>query len=216
MEMILVVAIMMVMTAVTVLTLQPTIKNARAESSFQDVLMQLKLARQWAIAQRTQYIVCFGLNSAPQGAQTTPFGAPTAQTVQIYNWISGTALSAAVQVRSVPLAFDMQFQTLSGFPTSASTVPDGFGNGATAMNLDIGVAGAINNQVVFWPDGSAHDTNGNLNSGIIYVARTVLVNGTQVGDMNNSRAITLYGATGRVRGWRLDGAAGSYKWVEQQ
>jgi hypothetical protein len=61
---------------------------------------------------------------------------------------------------------------------------------------------------VFWPDGSARDTNGNLNSGIVYLART--------GDMNNSRAITLYGATGRVRGWRLDGVTGSYKWIEEQ
>ena len=101
----------------------------------------------------------------------------------------------------------MQFQTLSGFPSSQASVPDGFGNGAVAIDFDQGVAGGTKNQVMFLPDGSAHDTNGNLNSGIIYVARS--------GDMNNSRAITVYGATGRIRGWRLQGAAGSLKWMEQ-
>jgi Tfp pilus assembly protein FimT len=207
MEMIIVIFITLCMAAVTVIALQPTIKNARAESGFQTVLMQLKVARQRAIGQRIQYIVCFGTNSAPQGA-LTPLGAPTAQAVQVYTWLSGSALSSATQVNNVPLPFDMKLQTLSGFPTSAASVPDGFGNGVTAINFDIGVAGAINNQVVFWPDGSARDTNGNLNSGIVYLART--------GDMNNSRAITLYGATGRVRGWRLDGVTGSYKWIEEQ
>lgn len=207
MEMVIVIFILLVMTAVTVVSLQPAFKNARSETGFQNVLMQLKVARQRAIAQRAQYIVCFGANSAPQGAQT-PLGAPTAQSVQLYSWTATTALSAAVQVNNVPLPTDLQYQTLMGFPNTPATVPDGFGSGTKAIDFDQGVAGAIVNQVVFWPDGSAHDTNGNLNSGILYVART--------GDMNNARAITLYGASGRVRGWRLDGSAGSYKWIEQQ
>lgn len=206
-EMVIVVAIIMLMAAVTVMSLQPAIKNARADTAFQNVLMQLKVARQRAIGQRTQYIVCFGANSAPQGA-TTQLGAPGAQSVQLFSWTATTALSSAVQVDSIDLPSDMQFQTLSAFPTNPASVPDGFGNGRTAIDFDQGVNGAIQNQVVFWPDGSAHDTNGNFNNGIIYVART--------GDLNNSRAITLYGATGRVRGWRLDGTSGSYKWIEQQ
>lgn len=206
-EMVIVVAIIMLMAAVTVMSLQPAIKNARADTAFQNVLMQLKVARQRAIGQRTQYIVCFGANSAPQGA-TTQLGAPGAQSVQLFSWTATTALSSAVQVDSIDLPSDMQFQTLSAFPTNPASVPDGFGNGRTAIDFDQGVNVAIQNQVVFWPDGSAHDTNGNFNNGIIYVART--------GDLNNSRAITLYGATGRVRGWRLDGTSGSYKWIEQQ
>ena len=201
-----VVFITLLMAAVTVLSVQPAIKNARSDTAFQNVMTQLRVARQRAIAERTQYIVCFGANSAPTGA-VTQLGAPTAQSVQIFRWPANTALSAAVQVNAIQLPFDMKFQTLSGFPTSNASVPDGFGNGTAAIDFDQGVAGAINNQVMFLPDGSAHDTNGNLNSGIIYVART--------GDMNNSRAITLYGATGRIRGWRLVGPTASLKWTEQ-
>ena len=60
---------------------------------------------------------------------------------------------------------------------------------------------------MFMPDGSAHDTNGNWNSGIIYVEPP--------GDVYSSRAVTLYGATGRIRGWRLIIHTGSPKWFEQ-
>jgi prepilin-type N-terminal cleavage/methylation domain-containing protein len=205
-ELVLVVAIILIMAAVTVLSLQPAIKNARANTAFDDVMMQLRVARQRAVAERKQYIVCFGAGSAPQGA-VTQLGAPNAQSVQMFRWDAQTSLSAAVQVNAIQLPFDMQFQTLTGFPTNPAFVPDGFGSGTVAIDFDQGVAGAIQNQVMFLPDGSAHDTNGSLNSGIIYVART--------GDLNNSRAITVYGATGRIRGWRLDGVPGSLKWTEQ-
>jgi hypothetical protein len=60
---------------------------------------------------------------------------------------------------------------------------------------------------MFLPDGSARDTNGSLNSGIIYVARTA--------DLYSSRAVTLYGATGRIRGWRLINSAGAPIWFQQ-
>jgi hypothetical protein len=53
--------------------------------------------------------------------------------------------------------------------------------------------------ISFYPDGSAHDLAGNLNNGVVYIARP--------GDLYSSRAITLTGATGRIRGWRLAGGA---------
>ncbi len=60
---------------------------------------------------------------------------------------------------------------------------------------------------MFMPDGSARDVNGNLNSGILYLARN--------GDLYSSRAVTLYGATGRIRGWRLLRFGGAPKWFQQ-
>ena len=119
----------------------------------------------------------------------------------------GTALSAAVQISNTRLPSDLQFQVQAGLPAGAATVPDGFGNAAVALDLDQGVAGAIKNQVMFMPDGSAHDVNGNWNSGIVYVARN--------GDLYSSRAVTLYGATGRIRGWRLLSSGGGPKWFQQ-
>ncbi len=102
---------------------------------------------------------------------------------------------------------DIQFQTIAGLPNGVATVPDGFGNATVALDFDQNVAGAIKNQVMFMPDGSAHDVNGNLNSGILYLARN--------GDLYSSRAVTLYGATGRIRGWRLLQNAGVPKWFQQ-
>jgi hypothetical protein len=93
-------------------------------------------------------------------------------------------------------------------PNTAATVPDGFGNGVLAIDFDQGVAGGgIKNQVMFMPDGSAHDVNGNWNSGIVYVLRP--------GDLYSARAVTLYGATGRIRGWRLLSSPGGPQWFQQ-
>jgi prepilin-type N-terminal cleavage/methylation domain-containing protein len=204
-ELMIVVVLFLIVAGITFMALQPALKDARANQAFDRVLMQLRVARQRAIAERKQYIVCFG-NSAPAGA-LTPLGAPTAKSVQMFRWDAGTALSAAVQISAGVLPTDIQFQAVAGLPNTPATVPDGFGNGATAFDFDQGVGGGNKNQVMFMPDGSAHDTNGSWNDGIIYVGRT--------GDLYSAHAVTLYGATGRIRGWRLLGSGGSPKWFEQ-
>jgi len=203
-ELIIVMSLLMIVAGITFMALQPSLKDARTNQAFDLTLMQLRIARQRAIAERKQYIVCFGI-AAPTGA-LTPLGAPTAQSVQLFRWDAGTALSAAVQISASNLPTDLQFLTVAGIPTTPTTVPDGFGSGSTAIDFDQGIGGGIKNQVMFLPDGSAHDTNGSWNSGVIYVART--------GDLYSSRAVTLYGATGRIRGWRLLNP-GAPKWFEQ-
>jgi prepilin-type N-terminal cleavage/methylation domain-containing protein len=204
-EMMIVVALFLTVVAITFISLQPALSDARANQAFNYVLMQLRQARQRAVTERKQYIVCFGV-AAPNGA-LTPLGAPTAQSIQMFRWDAGTALSSAVQISANSLPFDMLFQTVAGLPNTGATVPDGFGTGATAIDLDQGVAGGTNNQVMFMPDGSAHDTNGSSNSGIVYVGRN--------GDLYSSRAITLYGATGRIRGWHLVNTLGTPTWFQQ-
>lgn len=205
-EMMIVVAVMMIVAGIGFMALQPALKDARANQAFDRVLMQLRVARQRAIAERKQYIVCFGAGSAPLGA-LTPRGAPNASSIQVFRWDGGTALSAAVQISTNDLPSDMQFQTLAGLPNTVTTVPDGFGNAGTAIDFDQGVGGGNKNQVLFMPDGAARDIGGNWNSGIIYVARS--------GDLYSAHAITLYGATGRIRGWRLLSSGGSPKWFVQ-
>jgi type II secretory pathway pseudopilin PulG len=204
-EMMIVVTLMMIVAGMTFMAVQPALKDARASQALADVQMQLRVARQRAVSERKQYIVCFGV-AAPAGA-LTPLGAPTAQSIQMFRWDVGTALSAATQISANQLPSDMQFQTLAGLPNNPATVPDGFGTGVTAIDFDQGVGAGVKNQVLFMPDGSAHDTNGSWNSGIVYVARS--------SDLYSSRAVTLYGATGRIRGWRLINNAGAPKWFEQ-
>jgi type II secretory pathway pseudopilin PulG len=204
-EMMIVCCLFLIVGGMTFMAVQPVLKDARANQAFEDALMSLRTARQRAITERKQYIVCFGV-ATPTGA-LTPLGVPTAQSIQIFRWDAGTALSAAAQITNNKLPTDMLFQTVGGIPTGVATVPDGFGNGGTAIDFDQNVAGAIKNQVLFMPDGSAHDVNGNLNSGIIYVGRSA--------DLYSSRAVTLYGATGRIRGWRLIKSAGAPLWMQQ-
>lgn len=203
-EMMIVICILMIVGGITFMALQPALKDARTNQAFEVAMMPLRVARQRAIAERKQYIVCYGI--APPPGALTPI-VPTAQSVQMFRWDAGTALSAATQITAISLPIDFNFQALPGLPNGVATVPDGFGNATTALDLDQGVAGAIQNQILFMPDGSAHDVNGNLNSGILYVARN--------GDLYSSRAVTLYGASGRIRGWRLLNSGGAPLWIQQ-
>ena len=83
-------------------------------------------------------------------------------------------------------------------------VPDGFGTGQHAIDFSIDYGGQ-GTAIYFQPDGSAQDANGRINNGIMYLART--------GEIYSTRAITLYGATGRTRGWRLlPNSTGGYVW----
>ena len=93
-EVMIVICLIMIVGGMTFMAMQPALKDARANQAFEDTLMQLRTARQRAITERKQYIVCFGI-AAPAGA-LTPKGAPGAQSIQMYRWDQGTALSAAV------------------------------------------------------------------------------------------------------------------------
>lgn len=201
-EMLIVVAVLMILTGVSTISYQTAMKSVRTSNAFNAALQQIRTARENAIEKREQYVVCFGSGSAPTGAATTPYGAPDAQSIQIYEWPAGAALSTAKQISSVELPSDLSFQTLAGYPAAT---PDGFGS--TAVNFDQGITGGITNQIMFMPDGSARDTNGNLNSGIIYLARS--------GDLTSARAITLFGGSGATRGWRLGSKGGTATWIVQ-
>jgi prepilin-type N-terminal cleavage/methylation domain-containing protein len=204
-EMTIVIAIGLVVAAISMLCLQPAIMDARTNAAYDTALMQMRNARERAIENRQQFIVCFGLGS-PAGA-LTPLGAPDAQSIQLFQWPSGSAISSAIQLGTVELPFDMLFQAQAGIPTSPAATPDGFGTGNIPLFFDIGVAGAIQNQVAFMPDGSARDTNGNFNNGVVYMART--------GDIYSTRAVSVFGASGRIRGWRLVNNSGTPTWIQQ-
>ena len=204
-EMMIVCCIMMIVAGIGFMAIQPALKDARVNQAYQDVLMPLRIARQRAIAERKQYIVCFGLTT-PTGA-LTPLGAPTAQSIQIFRWDAGTALSAAAQISINRLPSDMQ---MPGDHWDAEWCGDRAGwfwNGRVAIDFDQGVAAGNKNQVMFMPDGSAHDTNGSWNSGIVYVARN--------GDLYSSRAVTLYGAQAGSEGGASDQYPGGPKWLQQ-
>lgn len=204
-EMVIVLAIALIMMSVATLSLRPALKDVHVNQAYNSTLAQIRGARERAVEGRQQYIVCFGTHS-PTGA-ATPLGAPTALSIQVFQWPSGTALSSAVQISTITLPSDIQFQVLTGIPTSAATVPDGFGTGGVPLDFDQGVAGGTLDQIMFSPDGSSRDTKGNLNSGVLYMGRT--------GELYSSRAISMFGASGRVRGWRLVKQGNVATWIQQ-
>jgi prepilin-type N-terminal cleavage/methylation domain-containing protein len=195
-ELMITVSIMLIMAGVTFMTMQPMIQKNHVNSAYDTTLEVIRTYRNMAITKSNRYIVTF----AP-GTVGPPATAPT---ITVQFWGTGVPVAPApVTIATYQLPVDIQFGVLAGFPTSATTVPDGFGAGATALDFDQGMGLGSQNYIMFMPDGSSQDTLGNWNSGVLYL--------TRASDLSSSRAITVFGPTGRVRGWRLNNST----WVQQ-
>jgi hypothetical protein len=158
--------------------------------------MTLRQARQLAIDNRKTYLVTFN----PVG---TPAGTNMIQT----NRMDAGAVGPIVNQMTLPS--DIQFLNIPGIPNNSATTPDNLGTGSLPVQFDIGVAGGAQNQIYFFPDGSARDVANNINNGVVYLARA--------NELYSSRAITLIGAAGRMRGWRLyaSTSSGIPHWSQQ-
>ena len=195
-ELMITVTIALILTGVSYIALNPVLNQAHINSAYDTTLMALRNTRNLAITQSHEYYVNFNPAGFPAGTiqveyQPGPVGG-IAQPIQ--------------QVITYSIPSDVSFAVQAGFP---AVTPDGFGTGVNAIDFGQSLAGEPMNYVVFMPDGSAQDNLGNFNSGIIYLTRP--------GDnkYNSSRAITVWGATGRLRGWRLSQTAGVGTWVQQ-
>lgn len=187
-----VVAITMILAGISFITLQPMVKNSRVDSAYDTTLMTLRNYRSRAITERRRYIVAF---TAPG-------------TITVSYWGVGIPVNPApVVVQTVTLSSDIQYLVQAGMPTTAATVPDGFGAGNVAIDFGQGLGAGSLNYVMFMPDGSSQDTLGNYNSGVLYLGRP-----TEVPSM---RAVSVFGTTGRIRGWRLNQQGGGAQWSQQ-
>lgn len=186
-----VVAIGLTATAIGVMTLIPMMKSGHVSEAYNTTLMAMRQARERAIAEQRTYVVAFN------------------KTAVLPNTVTITQASTNTLIATYPLPMDTAFDNEPGIPTSGTTppvTPDGFGAGAKPIHFDIGV-GSGSTSVYFMPDGSGQDVNGNINNGVLYVAMS--------GDLYSSRAITLWGTTGRIRGWRLYPSGASNTWRQQ-
>jgi Tfp pilus assembly protein FimT len=103
------------------------------------------------------------------------------------------------------LASDLTFVADPSLPSPG---PDGFGSGKVAIDFDQAVSGGSTSEIYFQPDGSAVDINNNVNNGVVYIGRA--------GELMSSRAISIWGATGRLRAWRIDtNSQGALYWRQQ-
>jgi len=187
-EMMVVVTIILIVCAVSITTMQPMLMSTRVANAYNLTLSSMRMAHDLAVGQRQVFYITFD-------------NAPVPNTITITNGGSGTV------VNSYKLPTDVTFVNVPGIPTAAGTPPDGFGLGAFAIDFDQGVAGGNKAVVYFYPDGTAKDVNGYTNNGVIYIART--------SQLYSSRAITLWGLTGRLRGWRLFQTASGNYWRQE-
>jgi prepilin-type N-terminal cleavage/methylation domain-containing protein len=183
-ELMSVVTIILIVSGVAIMGMQPALQYSRVNNAYNITLAAIRQTRDFAVGQRQQYSVTFSNAAVPNTITITQAG-------------NGKVLA------TYTLPTDVTFTALAGIPTGAKA-PDGFGV-AGAISFDQGVAGGATNAIYFMPDGSAQDVNGNLNNGVIYIARA--------GQLASSHAITVWGATGRLRGWRLyNNIAGTPYW----
>jgi hypothetical protein len=117
--------------------------------------------------------------------------------------------ATAAPILTTTLPTDVSFDAELGIPNTNTTAPDRIGNGQAdgPICFDIGVTINCANSFLFYPDGSARDAAGNVNNGVVYMA--------QPGVLLSSRAVTLHGLSGRIRGWRVYKQSGATYWRQQ-
>jgi prepilin-type N-terminal cleavage/methylation domain-containing protein len=184
-ELMITVTIILIVSGAAILGMQPALQAGRVTNAYNITLAAIRQTRDFAIGQRQQFSVTFNNAATP-------------------NTITITRAGNGNVVNTYQLPTDVAYTVVSGIPTAANAVPDGFGSGSTAIGFDQGVAGGAQNVIYFMPDGTAQDVNGNLNNGVIYIARA--------GQLYSSHAITVWGATGRLRGWMLYNKSGTPYW----
>jgi type II secretory pathway pseudopilin PulG len=198
-EMVSVMAISLVLTVVSVMSLVPMMKQQRVTNAYNTTLAALRRARDNAVAQRTSYSVTFST-------------AVTPNTIVVAPTLSG--LQGVEKTVTYQLPTDVKFLTQSSFTSTPS--PDGFGTGSAAIDFGYTANGGTGGQAViyFCPDGSAQDAEGGAGNcagswdgGVVYLSRS--------GEVLSSRAVTLWGGTGRIHGWRYYVNGGGFQWVRQ-
>ena len=102
-----------------------------------------------------------------------------------------------VLVASLDLPDGITFRVEPGLPTNRDSTPDGLG-AAQAVDFN------GETTVFFQPDGSALDPSGDLSNGVVYFS--------WAGELDSCRAVTLFGATGRIKGWSFNPNEENGRW----
>lgn len=198
-EMVTVLAISIVISVISVMSLVPMLNYQHVVNAYNTALSAMRQARDNAVSQRTSYSVRF--------SQTT--SAPIQATIVVAPTITG------FQGDQTSVTYQFPSDVFFVQPPSGTTAPDNYGSGASSIDFGYTAASSAGgaSTIYFCPDGSAQTTSscsgaGNWDGGAVYLGRT--------GDPTSERAITLYGGTGRIHGWRLYSiGGGNYQWTRQ-
>ena len=206
-EMAIVLAIAMVVSGMVFLTITSLLPGQHLINAYNITMAVMRQARDNAMAQRTSYSVTFSNAAVPNTIVVAPV-LPA----------GGTSFTGEQSAVTYQLPTDVSFLAQSGLPNTAAKAPDNYYNsGLQAIDLGYAANGytAGVKTVYFCPDGSAQNAqdgtgqcSGSWEGGVVYIA--------QSGNLLSSRAITLWGGTGHIHGWRLyPQSGGGYQWVRQ-
>jgi prepilin-type N-terminal cleavage/methylation domain-containing protein len=180
-ELVVVIAISLVIAAIAIIQAQPALMQIHANNAKDEVQSALRQARETAISDRRDVQVEFLVN---------PPANPPGSYVRLTR--IGGACCANTVILLMPISNTVIFTTFPGEPDS----PDGFGNGGAIFFG--GLVGGPPAGMVYQSDGT-FVTNGT----------GIPVNGTVFlgvpGQPTTARAITVLGATGRVRSYHISG-----------
>jgi prepilin-type N-terminal cleavage/methylation domain-containing protein len=185
-----VIMIILIVSAIAIFALQPSMQDAKYDNAMREVIDQLRQAREYAIANRRYVQVSFPI--VVIAGQPTQYQIVTTQkNVAPYGPVDA---GADVVLSTVPIQVPAEYFRYPGAPDT----PDGFGN-AAAVEFE-GLNGGPILGMMFQSDGELID-GGTFQP----------INGTVfIGYPNAataSRAVTVLGGTGRIRGWKYSGAA---------
>ena len=198
-EMTIVGAILLVASSMAIPTFNSTMQSWRGDGAYAGVYNELKLAGQLAINNRQEYEVVF----TPGNTNTTP---PQGGTVEV----DSLTLLQTPPNPQFPYrlsAYTLPATATFAVPPSAAgiTGPDAFGNGSTA--IDFSYPNTPNRLVVYFTaDGRVLDSeSGAPVNGVVYISQSTLTNW--------GRAVTVWGYTGKVKGWDLASAGSGFQWI---
>jgi prepilin-type N-terminal cleavage/methylation domain-containing protein len=189
-ELSIVILVILIISAMAIMALQPALRDARFDSAMRQVLDQLRQAREYSIANRRYVQITFPTVAVAGGGFQYQI-VMTEKNVQPYGPVGA---GADVVLSTVPIQPPAQFLTNA----AAVDTPDNFGN-ASAIEFAGQNPGPVG--------GMLFQSDGELVDGLTFQP----INGTVFLGVPNeplaARAITVLGSTGRVRAWKFNGNA---------
>jgi prepilin-type N-terminal cleavage/methylation domain-containing protein len=177
-ELMLVVGIMGVVTGIAVVQIGASKQGLNGDGAMRVVLSQLNQGKQLAITQRRNIRVTFDANNSVQ---------------IIREEVPGPILTT---ISSVPFEGGAMFARITS-PNLGEPPPPELP--APTGGLVAAVAFGTATQMRFTPEGVFVDQDGNTLNGTLFIALP--------GQPMSARAITVFGSTGRIRGFRWDGSS---------
>ena len=173
-ETLMVTSLILIMAGVAVPIITGSVENAQVETAMQNMVQELRLARQSAMDWRRVHVITF----------TSP------RSISIVRKETGGNPDVTVSTMNLPSNLQFNRNGISSTPDSLSTSAAADFCGSTSVNFN--------------PDGTGTTSAGQICNGAVFVCVS--------GKLKTTRVATLFGSTGRVKGFRYRQSGGSWVW----